>query len=254
MSKIIDITGMRFGRLIVLEKTSKPPNIKDRSAYWKCKCDCGNIVVVSGMNLRRGNTQSCGCLQKEKTSKSRKKDITGQKFGKLTAMYPSKIDSNKHITWHCKCDCGNECDINISSLTQGLTKSCGCGWHNSFAINQIKEILNENNIFYEIEKNIKIDQCNYYFDLYINNNYFIEYDGEQHFHYKESGWNNKKQFENTRKRDLIKNKYCFKNKIPLIRIPYNIKNITINDLLLSTTKFLLTSENEKKYYGEAQDE
>ena len=47
--------------------------------------------------------------------------------------------------------------------------------------------------------------------------------------------------------DLIKNKYCFDNKIPLIRIPYDV-DYTLNDLKLETTRFLLTPENEKEYY------
>lgn len=53
--------------------------------------------------------------------------------------------------------------------------------------------------------------------------------------------------ENRHKKDLIKNQYCFKNNIPLIRIPYD-KDYTIEDLKLATTKFLLTPENEKFYY------
>lgn len=38
------------------------------SAYWKCKCDCGNIITVRGTNLRNGKTKSCGCLSKEKAA------------------------------------------------------------------------------------------------------------------------------------------------------------------------------------------
>ena len=57
---IIDLTRQRFGKLIVLEKTDKR---KDRSVIWKCQCDCGNIVEIDSHSLRRGNTQSCGCLK-----------------------------------------------------------------------------------------------------------------------------------------------------------------------------------------------
>ena len=199
MGKTVDITGQRFGRLIALEQAPKPTGIKDRATYWKCRCDCGKIIVASGQNLRKGNTKSCGCLQREVTSKVAKKDITGQHFGKLTALYISRKDSNRHIMWHCKCDCGNECDVNISSLTRGLTKSCGCGWHNSFMIQQIKEILKQNNIPYEVEKLVKINQNNYYFDIYANNSYYIEYDGKQHFHYKQNGWNNESNLKQLEK-------------------------------------------------------
>lgn len=65
MSKIIDLTGMTFGRLKVIEYDS---TTKSRNVMWKCECSCSNhtIVIVSGNNLKSGNTQSCGCLHKEK--------------------------------------------------------------------------------------------------------------------------------------------------------------------------------------------
>lgn len=66
--RVIDLTGQRFGRLVVLERAE---NLKGKAA-WKCKCDCGKELIVSSNNLRRGNTASCGCYCKEQTSKSRK--------------------------------------------------------------------------------------------------------------------------------------------------------------------------------------
>lgn len=60
---LIDLTGRRFGRLTVIEEGGRD---NFRQALWKCKCDCGNEVDVRGYSLRVGNTQSCGCLQKEK--------------------------------------------------------------------------------------------------------------------------------------------------------------------------------------------
>ena len=57
------LTGKRFGRLTVIEyvRTSE----KNRSAIWKCKCDCGLVVEVEAKSLKSGNTQSCGCLVKK---------------------------------------------------------------------------------------------------------------------------------------------------------------------------------------------
>lgn len=65
MGKLIDLTGQRFGRLTVV---SRAKNTKCRHPRWKCRCDCGSMPVVSGNDLRRGHTESCGCLQKERTS------------------------------------------------------------------------------------------------------------------------------------------------------------------------------------------
>ena len=56
MSKFIDLTGKRFGRLIAREKINNK---------WSCKCDCGNITEVLRPNLKSGNTKSCGCISKE---------------------------------------------------------------------------------------------------------------------------------------------------------------------------------------------
>lgn len=58
MSKLIDLTGMRFGRLTVIERAV---STKKSNASWLCKCDCGNTRVVHGHSLRSGHTVSCGC-------------------------------------------------------------------------------------------------------------------------------------------------------------------------------------------------
>lgn len=59
--KLIDLTGQRFTRLIVVERTA---NIGGRPA-WLCKCDCGKIKTISSNHLLQGRTNSCGCLHNE---------------------------------------------------------------------------------------------------------------------------------------------------------------------------------------------
>ena len=54
------------------------------------------------------------------------KDLTNQRFGKLTALYPTDKRQTYHVIWHCRCDCGNEKDVVASRLTMGLATSCGC--------------------------------------------------------------------------------------------------------------------------------
>lgn len=68
--KPIDISGKRFGRLkaVFIDYYDK-----HRNAVWLCECDCGNLVAVMGSLLRNGTTQSCGCLQRERTSKANRK-------------------------------------------------------------------------------------------------------------------------------------------------------------------------------------
>lgn len=59
MAKRIDITGMKFGRLTVMDYHHTNAS---QYACWRCRCDCGKVVVVPGKSLRTGNTKSCGCL------------------------------------------------------------------------------------------------------------------------------------------------------------------------------------------------
>lgn len=65
MSAFKDLTGQKFNRLRVL-------GLGERNSagqlQWKCKCDCGNIVLVTTTYLKTGHTKSCGCLNREKAS------------------------------------------------------------------------------------------------------------------------------------------------------------------------------------------
>lgn len=61
MPKRIDITNMRFGRLVAL----KPVENQKQFTCWLCRCDCGNTKIVKTNSLREKKTQSCGCLQYE---------------------------------------------------------------------------------------------------------------------------------------------------------------------------------------------
>jgi len=60
--KKLDLTGQRFGRLIVVEEIGIS---KHGRIIWKCQCDCGNEHIAISNNLRNGDTKSCGCYRKE---------------------------------------------------------------------------------------------------------------------------------------------------------------------------------------------
>lgn len=57
--RYIDITGKRFGRLLVLQWHST----KQKSAYWECECVCGTVKTIRGSHLRDGRIVSCRCCQ-----------------------------------------------------------------------------------------------------------------------------------------------------------------------------------------------
>ena len=113
---LIDLTGQRFGKLLVKEYIYS----KNKKKYWRCLCDCGKESIVSTSNLRkkkRGIT-SCGC--------SRMIDITGQRFERLVVEGPSHQQEGGTWHWKCICDCGNTLTVNGTCLRNGNTKSCGC--------------------------------------------------------------------------------------------------------------------------------
>lgn len=59
-----DLTGQRFGRLQVIRQAT---HSADKRTRWWCQCDCGNICITRGKNMKDGDAQSCGCLRKETT-------------------------------------------------------------------------------------------------------------------------------------------------------------------------------------------
>lgn len=66
-----DLTGRRFGRLVVISPAeSRTPPSGGKRRYWKCRCDCGTEKEIAESSLKSGATKSCGCLQKELTSKA----------------------------------------------------------------------------------------------------------------------------------------------------------------------------------------
>ena len=172
-----------------------------------------------------------------KDPKTTEIDITGQRFGKWTVLYKTeKRNAGGCIYWHCKCDCGREKDVLGTSLRQH--RSLSCGLHNNISRGNVKiaEILDEANIDYETEKIFDTckDKKELPFDFFVNNQYLIEYDGEQHFNK-----DNIFDYEYTHKHDLIKSNWCKANQIPLIRIPYyHYDLLNINDLLLETSEYI----------------
>ena len=234
--------GKVFGRLTVLKKMYTK---KGRGAYYKCRCSCGNIVIVQGTMLRSKNTRSCGCYNKDRTREACFKDLTGQRFGKLVVV--KRVDDlvqengRRRVRFLCQCDCGGSIVTTKDTLMAGEVMSCGCLQSKGEYI--ISNILSENNINFEKQKTYddlrgKSKHGILRFDFHIiDKNYLIEYDGQHHFR-AGGGWCSEEHVKETQKRDKTKDEYCRENNIPLIRVPYtHIDDICLEDLKLETTKF-----------------
>lgn len=115
MSAPVDIRGQQFGELTAIEPTDRR---RGSNVIWRCRCSCGKEVFATAKDLRSGNTKSCG--------HTRRQDITGQRFGRLTAIETTDIAVAAGVVWRCRCDCGNEIYATIKDLRSSNTQSCGC--------------------------------------------------------------------------------------------------------------------------------
>ena len=216
------LIGKKFGKLTVIKRLNKS---NSSGVFWLCQCDCGKTKEVPTNLLTSNRTQSCGCLKKEKRI-----DITNQKFGLLTALYPLEREVNNNykgsLIWHCKCDCGNECNVDGYNLRKGLVHSCGC-INYSIGEKEIEMILKNNKIKFKKEyTEPSLFKKRFDFAIFNHENKIIrlvEFDGEQHYFTNKGYWkseNPTKDFEIRKQLDQDKNEWCKNNNIPLVRIPY----------------------------------
>lgn len=247
------IKNKKFGFLIVIEKDFSKENGADKQQYWICQCDCGKTVSLTSSQLLQGLQVTCGygCpYRSQNISEKKTEDLTGKIFGALTVIERDldKPNSKKNRTsqWKCKCQCGNELTVSRSSLINRTRQCCNlCLEGKSIGEKKIEIILRENNIKFQSEvsfsdlKGIHNGAPRFDFVIYDKNNKIqriIEFDGE--FHYIHGNfWNS----ETVKENDKIKNEYCRKNNIPLIRIPYwERDNITLE--MIMGEEFLCKSE------------
>lgn len=234
MSKMIDMTGQKYGEWTVIERDMSKLG---KTAAWICECSCGTRRSVSGPSLRRGVSQSCGCQKKIKARENNGTfvDETGNRYGKLLVIAKDEgLSIQKHrAQWICKCDCGNFKTVSSKCLRDGKTHSCGCLV--SIGESNIQKILEDNNIIFISQYGVWIKDRYYRFDFAILNEdlevkRLIEFDGIQHTDASQLHWG--KNNEQIQQRDKIKNNYCIENNITLIRIPYTERdNIDLEMLL-----------------------
>jgi hypothetical protein len=143
-NKIIDLTGKRFGRLVVL--ALHPERSRFGRTRWVCRCDCGSERIVLGNSLRSGRTSGRHC--------SRFIDLTGKRFGRwrVIALLPERQrntrERQRHTCWLCRCDCGGESIVRADKLIKGLSKSCGCISKEMFVKRNTKHGLSRSRAYY----------------------------------------------------------------------------------------------------------
>ena len=219
MSKAKDLTGKTYGELTVVEMLHNYNETK--RTYCKCIGIDNNIYIVRQDALQSGATKYI----KGACSAGKFEDIAGKRFGRLVAISPTtKRANNSSIIWTCKCDCGATAEVSAGNLKRHHTTSCGCA-KRSNSEDYIVRYLNSQNISYETEKTFKDlrnpeGTTNLYFDFYFPKlNLVIEYDGELHYRSFDHFGGEEKLYQ-IQACDRIKDDYCKKHGIRIIRIPY----------------------------------
>ena len=256
MPKAIDLTGQRFGRLLVLERVEDYVSPKGlHLKRWKCKCDCGNIKNVGGNELKTGRTKSCGCLVAENNrnrnlnyhyqyAKEGINDLVSQypnllkewdyEKNNVLGIFPNKFSygSRKKVWWICP-NCEYEYQQSIVLHFSLYKKSCH---HGCPKCNNLKKTSFPEQAIYYYVKQIFPDAINsdkhlgMELDIYISSlNVAIEYDGQ--------AWHNT---DRKIKADLRKNQLCVDNNIELIRIR-EPKCVSIGDCTIFNRKDTTTN-------------
>lgn len=230
----VDLTGLVFGELTVLEKDYNK-KAGNGSYCWKCRCSCGKEISCPPQSLKTGHTKSCGDII------HRSKKYLNQKFGLLTVIEYDHQEkrSDGHYDVKCQCECGNIIYAQISNLKSGKQFSCGCQHHLSKGEEKIKTILVQNHIPFETQKTFN-DLINpktnrkLKFDFFLpKHNIIIEYNGEQH-NQNVLHWGGKDGLKERQERDKIKEEWFLSHpEYTFIKISYlQYDTLSIQDLLI----------------------
>lgn len=201
------------------------------NVYWLCECQvCGKQKELCGSEIRAGRTGACkhttpkkkiktepiNYLKTDQSSSAKIKDETNNVYGRLKVVSFAFI-ANSNAYWNCICDCGETVIARGNALRTKRIQSCGC--LRSYKEEEIKEILNNHNISFQREysfKDLKDKQClRFDFAIFNEDNKLmglIEYHGQQH--YADNCLFN--HFGQLQEHDLMKQKYCEQNHIPLL--------------------------------------
>lgn len=163
-----DLTGKRFERLVPIKQVGRSAS---RGVIWECKCDCGNIVTVKAQSLKSGETKSCGCFNRDKSTKH------------------GLCNTRLYRIWHgIKCRCYEEKNKKYYLYGAKGIKMCE-EWKNDFKkfyewsiSNGYNEKLTIDRI--DSEGDYEASNCRWA-NIYTQNNnrkinHYLEYNGEKH--------------------------------------------------------------------------
>lgn len=147
-------SGVSYNFVYILRKENniKPPNrVSDEEKQKRLE---ERKIIEQNKIIRETKRIVKKTIQTFKSKiKLLKKDVTGKKFGKLTALSFSHRNNQKHAYWNFQCDCGNKTISDLSQIKNG-TKSCGKCNKNKIDINKAIELKNQGLKYYQIKKEL----------------------------------------------------------------------------------------------------
>ena len=221
-----DLTNKEFTYLTPFEYV--------KGGKWKCKCKCGNEVIVNTSNLMSGHTRSCGCLQREKASQNTV-DMLDYEDENFKVLERDGSSNGGVAKWKCICKhCGNIFTISGSHIRSKISQSCGCV--HSKGEQKITKMLIDAGIEFATQATIPdlkgVRGGLLRFDFVILENgrvkHYIEYNGLQQYQRPKWEWGN--EWDILIANDKRKQDYCKNNNIPLKIIKYD-EDFTLDDLI-----------------------
>lgn len=230
-----ELIGTKHGLLTVIREVESTVVCGQKTRQFECQCTCGNVTRVAIGNLRRNLTQSCGCLSASLTSQRHLDDLSGCVIGTLTVH--ERVGNTKAGSpiWRCTCECGREAMVSSQGLRYDTYPSCGCHTMSQGEL-AVRAYLDKHNIkyihnhsIYDVfsTKDNSVRRLRFDYIIIKNDDTngrvnligCIEFDGEQHFKPWHQGTFT--DFQESAKRDALKNSFCAKHYIPLLRIRYD---------------------------------
>lgn len=114
--------GRKFGRTTARKRASSPPDDPHHD-YWHCECECGNKHIARGYYLRKGITQSCGCLVRDH-GLEKFVDRTGKTINGMVVVRRARGNDGPQARWHCRC---KHCGRPFVASARNIENQIGCG-------------------------------------------------------------------------------------------------------------------------------
>lgn len=136
----IDLTGKKFGKLLVLKRLPSKPELIHQDSWWLCKCDCGNIKEVSHNSLVAGQVKSCGCLfaNRRQQGELSLEEFTKKRLYQIWSGIKTRCYNKNHKDYkYCGARGITVCDEWKNSFTLFYNWSLENGYNNTLTIDRI---------------------------------------------------------------------------------------------------------------------